>query len=143
MPYADRIIIELSRFGRRAAHPLKLCVGAESAILGCEKIRSEVEILAIFGVAGNATGIDKLSRSKAAVHNPGPRQNIAGFKLPLMEIVRHCVAVKLEEDGVCDVVGVASPHEYSQSGDHHVEICRQVVPEVVVTDIVGGRGLAV
>src|SRR5580692_7261319 len=77
----------------RTAHSQQFTIESERAIFGSQKIGAEVEIFTLFGVSRDAPGFDELAGGQVEVHDPRPRNHIAGLQLPPEDIVGHRAAV--------------------------------------------------
>src|ERR1700730_5123124 len=114
--------------------------GFKSAVLGREQIRPKVKVVLSFRVAGDAARLYELSFGQMLIHEPGPLQNCVGLKIPRVHI-SGCGRLEKSLEGRTVQVGVVTrPTPHANDAVEKIEVGREVVPKIIVTQVVcGGR----
>src|SRR5260370_11937596 len=80
--------------------------------------------------------MDEFPSLKALVGNTWTVKNLLRLKLPAGDIVGNRSAEELAKPGIVSISIIASPTPHTDNSVQHIEICRQIEPEVCIRDIV-------
>jgi hypothetical protein len=90
------------------------------------------------GVTRNATRSNELSFAQALMHNAGSLQDAIWLKIPRLQVGGSSVLKKVPESRVIEIYVVASPPPHTDDSIQKIEVRREVVPEVIVANVIRG-----